>query len=175
MWEDSGSRGVAWQTTRVEALRVCYRACLEYQAFDAEQAGGVYKKRRRSLVIMMWPKVLGRREAFASDCHRQMSVSENSHRCISVEMHDSRVGGLHVLRYFSDIVVAVCGNRNRSVKQTRFAARKSVLRSLRLAFRAGNFLLAVGTRRRNRTILEQPGHSQFLEPANLASRVRYLL
>ena len=53
MWKDGGSRGLLGKPVELKVLRVYYRACLEYQAFDAEQAGGVYKERRRSRVIMM--------------------------------------------------------------------------------------------------------------------------
>ena len=81
-----------------------------YQALDAGQAGDVYKERCRSLVIMMWPRSTRMTRTFAPN----ERLSENSTVTFSVEMQDSRVGGLHILRYFSDIVVAVCGNRNRS-------------------------------------------------------------
>ena len=78
MWKDGESRGVSWQTSRVEVLRVCHRACLEYQTFDAEQAGGVYEERRRSL---------GDDPRFASDRHRQMSACQKiATVAFSVEM-----------------------------------------------------------------------------------------
>lgn len=102
--------GLPGKPVELKFLEFFYRACLEYQALDAGQAGDVYKERCRSLVIMMWPRSTRMTRTFAPN----ERLSENSTVTFSVEMQDSRVGGLHILRYFSDIVVAVCGNRNRS-------------------------------------------------------------
>lgn len=65
----------------------------------------------------------------------------------SVEMHDSHVGGLHILRYFSDIVVAV----RRSESKSRFAVEirsKEACPALHHVLHSAQniSLLAVGTR-----------------------------